>query len=197
MTDLFGKLDKDIGKRARAFKTSHSKLMRRARSELVLSEILPPRLEPGMRYHVISHGDVDAMSYLAHVIKEQPLDFLLISTWVMSATDVALLGRWCDEGRLSGQIHIYYGEHMASEYGDIFAEAVKLCDYTGGGVTISRNHSKVMLMRNEADGFHCVAESSANFNTNPRIEQTALHLDRDLLEFYADFFAGIQSIHRA
>lgn len=196
MTDLFGQQDKDIGKRARAFKTSHSKLMRRSRSEMVLAEILPPRLESGMSYHVISHGDVDAMSYLAHVIKEQPLDFLLISTWVMSATDVALLGRWCDEGRLTGRLHIHYGEHMAAEYGDIFAEAVKLCDFMGGAVTISRNHSKVMLMRNEADGFHCVSESSANFNTNPRIEKTALHLDRALFEFYADFFAGIQSIHR-
>lgn len=189
-------VDPDHGKRARAFKTRRSHLMRRAKSEAVLAEVLPAHLEAGCSYHVISHGDVDALSYLAHVIKSQPLDFLLISTWVMSAPDVRLVERWVDEGRLD-RVEFQFGEHMAAEYGDIYAAARRLAVFTGGEASISRNHSKVMLMRHEADGFYCVAESSANVNTNPRIEQTALHVCPDLFEFYRDFYAGIQTIHRA
>lgn len=191
----FPSADPDRGKRARAFKTSRRHLMRRAKSEAVLAEVLPVHLEAGCSYHVISHGDVDALAYVAHVIKSQPLDFLLISTWVMSAPDVRLLERWVDEGRV-GRLEFQFGEHMAAEYGDIYAAARRLAVYTGGEAAIARNHSKVMLMRHEGDGFYCVSESSANVNTNPRIEQTTLHLCEELFLFYRDFFAGIQSIHR-
>jgi len=41
-----------------------------------------------------------------------------------------------------------------------------------------------------------VIESSANLNTNPRIEQTCITRDRDLFEFYRDFFSGIHSVTR-
>lgn len=162
----------------------------------MLGEILPEILETGVTYHVISHGDIDALSYLAHVVKSQPLDSLLISTWAMAASDVVLLTRWCDEGRITGPISFAFGEHMASEYGDIFAQANELSNYTGGVCKIARNHSKIMLMRNESAGFWLVSESSANLNTNPRIEQTCLTTSRDLYDFYADFFAGIVSIHK-
>ena len=39
-------------------------------------------------------------------------------------------------------------------------------------------------------------ESSANVNTNPRIEQSTIHRSADLYAFYAEFFDGIRSIDR-
>ena len=47
-----------------------------------------------------------------------------------------------------------------------------------------------------AGGGCYVVESSANLNTNPRIEQAAIHHCEDLYWFYADFFAGLRSIAR-
>lgn len=199
MTDLFGHApphDPDTGKRARAFKTNHRHLMRRAKSEAALAEILPDHLETAATYHIISHGDVDSLSYLAHILKAQPLDYLMISTWVMGASDVKLLERWLDEGLLTGKIDFNFGEHMTGEYGDIFAAAAALAAYTGGSAKIARNHSKIMLMANASADYWCVSESSANINTNPRIEQTVLTRDRDLYEFYREFFDGVRSIQK-
>lgn len=43
---------------------------------------------------------------------------------------------------------------------------------------------------------HLAIESSANVNTNPRFEQTAIHTSRPLLEFYEKFFAQVQCIDK-
>lgn len=47
------------------------------------------------------------------------------------------------------------------------------------------------------EDYYLAMESSANVNTNPRIEQTAVHASRDLFEFYKEFFDGIRSIDRS
>ena len=52
------------------------------------------------------------------------------------------------------------------------------------------------LAANRADAYHLVIESSANVNTNPRIEQSTIHRSTDLYAFYAEFFDGIRSIDR-
>lgn len=49
--------------------------------------------------------------------------------------------------------------------------------------------------KSEAD-LAFVCESSANINTNPRAEQTAIHLDRGLADFYRQFFDGVKSYNR-
>ena len=179
--------------KARAIKSRQSHVTRRAKSEAVLAEILPADLERGCTYHVMSHGDVDALSYLAHAIKAQPMDYVMISTWVMAASDVKLLERWVDEGRIQ-TIDFNFGEHMTGQYGDVLKSASDLAIFTGGGAKIARNHSKIILARNEAADYYLTCEGSANVNTNPRIEQTALTLDRDLFLFFHDFFADLKSI---
>lgn len=179
----------------RVFKTSNRQLLRRARSEAKLAEVLPEHLEVDCAYHVISHGDIDSLSYLAHVLKVQPLDYLMISTWVMAATDVKLLERWVDQGRIAC-LDFNFGEHMPSEYGDIFIAATALSIYTGGCTKVAANHSKVMLGCNSTDNYWWVSESSANVNTNPRIEQTMLTRDQGLFDFYKTFFDGLRSIER-
>ena len=40
-----------------------------------------------------------------------------------------------------------------------------------------------------------IQHSSANLNTNPRTEQTAVTADAGLFHFYADFFDGIESFN--
>lgn len=41
-----------------------------------------------------------------------------------------------------------------------------------------------------------VIESSVNVNTNPRMEQTAIHNDKELHDFYSEFFDGVKSIDK-
>ena len=44
--------------------------------------------------------------------------------------------------------------------------------------------------------FNAVIESSANVNTNPRIENTVVTVDSELAYWYKEFFDGIKSFER-
>ena len=65
---------------------------------------------------------------------------------------------------------------------------------SGGRIAVFRNHSKVMAGRGEK--FDFAIESSANINTNPRTEQTVVTIDRDVAEFYFDFYGGVISFDK-
>ena len=180
--------------RARAARARHRIQVRRANSEAHLAEILPARLEAGESIHAISRGDVDSLSYLAHWIRATPFDYVLVSTWCMAMADVDQLAAWLDSGRID-RLALYVGEIFPSQYGDEMAKARTLVDVYGATVTVARNHSKVMLAANYAADYYLTMESSANVNTNPRIEQTATHAGRELFDFYRDFYSGLRCIH--
>ena len=44
--------------------------------------------------------------------------------------------------------------------------------------------------------FSAVVESSANVNTNPRIENAVITVDSELADWYKNFFDGIVSFER-
>lgn len=171
-------------------------MMRRANAEKTLAEILPRRIERGDSWHVISRGDIDALSYLRHCLAGvSHFDNVVLSTWCIAKADMDELATWLDTGRIE-KLALYCGEIFPSQYGDEYEAALKLCEEYGIKLVIAKNHSKVTLAANEGDGYWLAIESSANVNTNPRIEQTTLTHDRALYEFYAEFFDGIRSIDR-
>lgn len=180
--------------RAKSMRKAHKLHVRRAKSQATLAEILPPMIEEGESWHVISHGDVDSLSYLAHFIRGvEFFDYVAISTWCMGSADLDQLEAWIESGRIEN-LALYVGEIFPSQYGDEFSRAVSLSERYGFRLVVARNHSKVMLVR--GGGRHLVIESSANVNTNPRIEQTAVHASAELFDFYREFFDGLRSIDR-
>ncbi len=182
---------------ARATKTQQRLQLRRANSEASLAELLPERVADGESWHVISRGDVDALSYLAHALKGvSHFDFVAISTWCIARPDLDQIAAWLDAGRID-RFELYAGEIFPSQYGDEYEQMLKMAATYGCRLVIAKNHSKVTLASNEAEGYHLVMESSANVNTNPRIEQTAVHASRALFDFYRDFFRDLRSIDRA
>lgn len=169
---------------------------RRANAEAHLAELLPARFTAGESWHVISRGDVDALSYLRHALAGVThFDHVLLSTWCIAKADLQELEAWLDSGRIDF-FELYAGEIFPSQYGDEYETALRLCRTYGARIVIAKNHSKVTLAANEADNYRLVIESSANVNTNPRIEQSAVHCSDELYRFYADFFHGIRSIDR-
>jgi hypothetical protein len=158
--------------------------------------VLPPEPVAGHSYHVISHGDVDALSYLAHCVKAWPLDYVLISTWCIAMTDVDQLLGWLDSGRV-GHLDFCCGEIFPTQYPDETDRLLRLeASAAAVRIKIARNHAKVLLGKNDDLGVYFVIESSANVNTNPRIEQTCLTMDQDLFEFYHEFFSGLKTVHK-
>jgi len=185
--------DDALRKAATAYRTRLRTQARRARSESALSEILPAIIDDGDSWHVISSGDVDSLSYLAHIVRSRPLDYVLLSTWCMALSDVQQLGAWIDNGRIA-RLDAYVGEIFPNQYGDAHEALVPIVRATGGRVCVFRNHSKIFLAR--AGRCAWVIESSANVNTNPRTENTVISADLGLLRHHKDYFDGVRSFSR-
>lgn len=178
---------------SRAIAQRHRISARRALSELHLSELLPAEIAPGDSWHVMSRGDIDSLSYIAHIVEAEPLDYLLFSSWCMIGNDVERFARWVDEGKI-GRLDAYVGEIFPNQYADAHAMLCDVVRRTAGRVCVFRNHSKIYAGQNARFAF--AIESSANINTNPRAEQTAIHASGELFAFYKEYFDGIKSFNR-
>jgi hypothetical protein len=80
--------DKLADGQARAMRRQGRIHARRLLAEQHLAEILPATLDEGESLHVISHGDVDSLTYLRYVLTFGPADHVLLSTWCMARPDI-------------------------------------------------------------------------------------------------------------
>lgn len=171
-------------------KTMTTQRKMRLLSEAALSESLDWHLEKGVAYHVISCGDVDSLTYLRHVVKDQRVRYCIVSTWCMAREDATEMGKWIERGDV-GRFDYYVGEIFKGGYRGCRDVLDETCSKCSGRVARFRNHSKVMVVFGEK--YDCVIESSANVDTNPRTEQTCITVDSDLTQFYKEYFDGIKS----
>lgn len=189
------KTDEDLNadKSVQVKKTVNRHETRRVLSELALEKELPWHFEQGVSYHCISFGDVDALTYMRVVVKQQRIKYALISSWCIASEDIREVREWLERGYI-GRCDFYVGEIFKASYYQQYEELQDLCKTLGGRVAICRNHSKVMVLIGER--FDVVIESSANVNTNPRIEQGVITVDTELAHWYKDFYDGINSFER-
>ena len=189
------KLEEELnaGKSVQVMKTENRHAMRRVHSELALEKELPWYFEQGVSYHCISFGDVDSLTYMRVIVKQQRIKYALLSTWCMASEDIAEIRSWIERGYI-GRVDFYVGEIFKASYYRQYEELQDLCKTLGGRVAICRNHSKVMVLIGEK--WDAVIETSANVNTNPRIENAVITTDSQLAFWYKDFFDGIKSFER-
>lgn len=168
---------------------------RRAFSEVNLLDTLQApgfSFTDGHCYNFITGGDIDSLSFLKAVLRQQTLDYCLASTWCMASEDVLQFREWVEKGMIR-KLDIYVGEIFKGSYAEewwmlkeMYSDFPEL-----GRLAIFRNHSKVYAGTGPLFSFGI--QSSANINTNPRTEQTSITIDQGLFEFYKDFFDGINS----
>lgn len=181
-------------RKTQCYETSTQYLYRRAFSEVSLLDACKEfDFREGHAYHFITGGDVDSLSYLKAILRQQPLTYCLFSTWCMAAEDILQFEAWLQEGMI-GRLDAYVGEIFPSSYKieykmlkDVFAR-----NSGGGRIAVFRNHSKIYA--GFGPKFAFAVETSANINTNPRTENGCITIDRGLYEFYRSFFDGIRSI---
>ena len=175
-------------------RTKGAYFARRVKSELNLEETLPWHFEHGAAYHCFSFGDVDSLTYLRAVVKQQPVEYCLISTWCMAITDVKEVEKWLEAGYIK-RVDWYVGEIFQASYADVYLYLLGVCRRHGGRVCVFRNHSKVMA--GFGRDFDFTIESSANVNTNPRSEQAVITVDTALARFYKEeIFDEIQAFNQ-
>lgn len=167
------------------FKSWDTQKKMRVMSEANLDDALDWHMEEGCAYHVISYGDVDSLTYLRHIVKQQKLDYVMLTTWCMAKSDAEEMRSWVERGMVK-RFDFYVGEIFKSGYRGCLDVLDAICGKTGGRVARIRNHSKLMAFFGER--FSGTIESSANVDTNPRIEQTCITINRDIAVFYKDFF---------
>lgn len=178
---------------ARAHMTKSRRACRYAASEQRLREILPEEIAVGESWHVLSSGDVDSLSFVAHVVRSVRLDYLALSTWCMSLPDVLQLRSWLSDQTIE-RIDCYVGEIFPGSYAAEYAELCRVVSPAGGRVAVFRNHSKVLLMRSGTMAW--VVESSANINTNPRTENHCITSDVGLFMHHKSYFDSIHAFNR-
>ena len=161
---------------------------RRITSEAALEKVLPWHFEKGVSYHCLSWGDVDSLTYLRVIVKQQRLEYALISTWCMSQADIKEIFNWVDAGYIK-RVDFFVGEIFKGSYAEEYSLLTELCTKYKCRLVIFRNHSKIMLAFGEK--FDVCIESSANVNTNPRTEQTVITIDSDLANWYKEIFDEI------
>ena len=163
-------------------------IYRKAYSETQLLDVLGFDFKDGQSYHCISAGDVDSLSYLKCVLRQQDLEYCLFSTWCMAFDDIMQIEEWLEEGRIK-VIDAYVGEIFPGSYRIEYAKLKPLLEKYGGKIVVFRNHAKIFAGQGKKFAF--VVESSANINTNPRAENTCLTIGQGLYDFYKGYFDGI------
>ena len=164
-------------------------LYRRAFSETSLIDAIGGiELKPDTTYNFITAGDVDALSYLKIILRNQDLDYLLFSSWVMVAEDILQMKEWHEAGKLK-IIDAYLGEIFPNQYRIEYRMLKNFIPTTGGRLAYFRNHSKIFA--GYGNKFHFGIQTSANINTNPRTENGSITTSKEIYEFYKQYYDGI------
>lgn len=179
------------GRRSECLVRETKNIYRRAFSETQLIDIAGLNFKDGESYHFITGGDVDALSYLKLILRQQDLKYLLLSTWVMAADDIMQIEEWLQQKKII-KLDAYMGEIFPNSYKFEYKKLKEVFKkYKCGRIAVFKNHSKIFAGYGKK--FHFGIETSANINTNPRTENGCITIDKAIYEFYRNYFDGIKS----
>lgn len=182
--------EKPRQRRATVLKRRDANIYRRAFSETQLLDMVDLNFQDGDSYHFITGGDVDALSYLKIILRQQDLEYCLMSTWCMASEDIYQIEEWLKAGKIK-TMDAYMGEIFPGTYKLEHKMLVPIIRKHGGRVAIFRNHAKIFA--GYGDKFAFGIETSANVNTNPRTENGCITIAQEIYEFYREYFDSIIS----
>ncbi len=182
--------EKPKSRRSTVLKRRDANIYRRAFSETQLLDLVDLNFQDGDSYHFITGGDVDSLSYLKLILRQQPLDYCLFSTWCMASEDIYQIQDWLEAGKIK-TMDAYVGEIFPGTYQLEYRFLVPVIQKYGGRVAVFRNHAKIFAGKGPKFAFGI--ESSANINTNPRTENGCITIGQEIYEFYREYFDGIIS----
>ncbi len=179
-------------KRSTVLKRYDRATYRRAFSETQLLDLTLKDFpfKDGDAYYFITGGDVDSLSYLKIILRQQKLDYCLLSTWCMAQEDIFQIRDYLDDGKIK-RIDAYVGEIFPGTYRVEYNALKPIIERYGGRVCVFRNHAKIWAGIGKKFAFGI--QTSANINTNPRTEQGCITIGKDIFEFYKAYFDGIVS----
>lgn len=172
---------------------SDKNIYRKAFSETQLLDVLGFDFKEGESYHTISAGDIDLLSFLKCVLRQQNLEHCLFSTWCMAQDDILQIEEWLIAGKIK-TMDAYVGEIFKGSYSAEYDLLKPIIKKYNGRFVIFRNHAKIIA--GYGDKFYFAVESSANINTNPRTENSCLTIAKGIYDFYKEYYDGIISFEK-
>jgi len=181
------------GRKTELYYRETKNVYRKAFSELTLIDLMKEeKLKKGYQYNFITAGDVDSLSFLKLVLRQQQLDYLLFSTWCMASDDILQLEEWLENGTIK-KMDAYLGEIFPKSYPFEWRKINELFDkYQCGRIAVFRNHSKIYA--GYGSDFYFGIQTSANINTNPRCENACITIEKGIFDFYKEYFDKINTI---
>lgn len=152
----------------------------------------PLEFEKGACYHFLSFGDIDALTYLRAIVKQQPLEYLFVSTWRVTIEDLEELKDWIVSGRIK-RVDFYLGNNYLKKHHEIYTYILENCLVDNARVVIFKNHSKVMAGFGRDFDFSIAGSANLNHST-PQCEQVTVTIDSGLAKFYKNFYDDVKSL---
>ena len=160
-----------------------------AHAQSELQALLPPTFAAGDSYSVLSNGDIDALSYVRHIMTHEQFAAVVFACWAISRPAIEFLAEQHDRGHLQ-RVDAYVGEIMPRDRPALHTMLCDLVRRTGGRVVAMRNHAKVWMFLG-ARRAAVVMQTSANPNYNRRIEQTCIQRSAAIARAYKTAFDAI------
>jgi hypothetical protein len=179
--------------RARSNKVTQNQINKRVFSEIELENIIDWEFKDGTTYNILSGGDIDSLSFLKMVLRQQKIKYLVLSTWCMALQDIQEIERFLKLGRIE-KLDCYVGEIFQKTYFNEYQVLSEVMKKYGGRVCVFRNHSKTFSGFGEK--FDFAIASSANINTNPRCENTTITINSEVARFYKEFYDDVISYNK-
>lgn len=149
--------------------------------------------EPNEECHIIGEGTYDFFTWIPVIqdIVAVPLQ-LYASTWTMNRDNVVELFDLFDSGKLSS-ISILTGLYFQQRESSVFSSLITGIRKRQQRYTCFKNHTKITLL-SHADLHLCIM-GSANFTANPRTEQYIMVNDRQVFDFYRNWFEEMFTLY--
>jgi hypothetical protein len=144
----------------------------------------------GETLHIVSNGKFDFWSFIPVILNlmgGHSFDFYG-STWTINRDNVNDLFRLHDN-RMIGNINMMTGLYFKQRESSVYATLVEGILERGQNYICLETHAKIVLLQNGKD--YITIEGSANFTSNPRIEQYAISNDKGLFDFHKKWMDDI------
>lgn len=160
-----------------------------ASAEAQLAEMLPARFHSGEVWNILSNGDIDALSYVKHIMRAADFDAVILACWAISRPAIEFLEQEVQAGRIK-RLDAYCGDIMPRDRPDLYTQLCTIVAATAGRAVAFKTHAKIWLFL-RADGSCTVMQTSANPNYNKRTEQTVISADPATAATYKSWFDAL------
>ena len=143
------------------------------------------------QYHFISvTGGFDCVNFIDYIADNEHIKNLLIASLRIGDTEIEYLNELCNQGKIDGIDSVvsktFERTNKKYKYFDLLK---KKGINNNWNIAVVNNHSKVILFKT-TDNYY-VLETSANLNTNVKLEQFSLTNSFELWQFYSQFYQKI------